>query len=214
MKTLNRKTGRRGESGNAAIEFAAISIVIIPLLFGTVSVGLNLGSMVQAVQVSRDVGHMYARGVDFSQAGNQNIAVALAPNSGMTTTGGNGVLVLSQIIQVYQADCDAAGLSGSCTNLGQPVFTNQIVIGNASLMSSKFGTPAAGIVNSSGNIGASDYLTNGTAVANGFSSVLTAAGLTLADGDIVYLSETYLSTPNLSFLGTPASNGVYARSIF
>jgi hypothetical protein len=169
--------------------------------------------MVQTVQVSRDTAHMYARGIDFSQTANQNIAVALAPNSGMTTTGGNGVIVLSQIRQVYLADCTAAAVAG-CTNLGQAVFSNQIVIGNSALSASRFGTPPPAIVDSTGNIAASDYLTNTADVATGFSSVLSAAGLTLADGDVVYMSETYLSTPNLSFLGTQASNGVYARSIF
>jgi hypothetical protein len=157
---------------------------------------------------------MYARGVDFSQTANQNIAITLAPNSNMTPTGGNGVIVLSQIAQVYQADCDAAGLSGTCTNLGQTVFTNRIVIGNSSLNSSRYGTPASAIVDSAGNIAAADYLTNATAVATGFSSILTASGYTLTDGDVIYLCETYLSTPNLSFLGTQASNGVYAQSIF
>jgi hypothetical protein len=191
-----------------------LSIVIIPLLFGTVGVGVNMGTMVQAVQVSRDVAHMYARGVDFSQTANQNIAITLAPNSNITTTGGNGVLILSQITQVYQADCNAAGLTGTCTNLGQTVFTNRIVIGNSSLTSSRYGTPAPAIVDSAGNLAAADYLTNPTAVATGFSAVLTASGYTLGDGDVVYLSETYLSTPNLSFLGTQASNGVYAQSIF
>lgn len=212
MKTASRRSARAGQRGSAAIEFAALSIVIIPLLFGTVSVGVNMGTMVQAVQVSRDVAHMYARGIDFSQTANQNIAVALAPNSNMTTSGGNGVIVLSQITQVYQADCDAAGLT--CTNLGQTVFTNRIVIGNSSLTSSRYGTPAAAIVDGAGNIAAADYLTNTTAVATGFSSILTASGYTMADGDVIYLCETYLSTPNLSFLGTQASNGVYAQSIF
>jgi len=213
MQKLSRKSRRCGERGNAMIEFAALSIVIVPLLFGTVGVGVNLGTMVQAVQVSRDVAHMYARGIDFSQTANQNIAVALAPNSGMTTTGGNGVIILSKITQVYQADCTAAAVA-TCTNLGQPVFTNRIVIGNAALTASRYGTPAPAIVDASGNIAAADYLTNATAVASGFSSVLSAAGLTLVDGDVVYMSETYLSTPDLSFLGTQASNGVYARSIF
>jgi hypothetical protein len=94
------------------------------------------------------------------------------------------------------------------------VLTNRIVIGNSSLNSSRYGTPASAIVDSAGNIAAADYLTNATAVATGFSSILTASGYTLTDGDVIYLCETYLSTPNLSFLGTQASNGVYAQSIF
>ena len=118
MRKPSAQSRRTRERGNALIEFAALSIVIIPLLFGTVGVGINLGTMVQAVQVSRDVAHMYARGIDFSQTANQNIAVALAPNSEMTPTSGQGVIILSQIRQVYQADCTAAALA-TCPNLGQ-----------------------------------------------------------------------------------------------
>jgi hypothetical protein len=169
--------------------------------------------MVEIVQVSRDVGHMYARGVDFSQTANQNIAVQLATGTTMTTTGGNAVMILSQITQVYQADCTAAGVS-SCTNLNQTVVVNRIVFGNSSLKASQFGTPAASIVNSSGNIAASDYLQNTTAVAAGFAALLSAAGITLVDGDVAYLDETYFQTPSLSFLPSAAAQGVYARSIF
>lgn len=204
----------RKRSGHAILEFAVVSIVLIPLFFGMVGVGVNMGRMVQAVQVSRDAGHLYAKGVDLSQSANQNIIVNLATGIGMTATGGNGVMILSQLSRIYQADCDAAGLSNSCSNLGQVVFIGRIVIGNAGLSLSRFATPPSSIVNSSGNIGAADYLTNPSDVATGFASVLSGAGLTLNQGDVVYLAETYFSTPDLSFLGTQASQGVYARSIF
>ena len=46
---------------------------------------------------------------DCSVVSNQNLAVNLAQGmGGMTVAGGNGILILSQIRQVYQADCDAA----------------------------------------------------------------------------------------------------------
>jgi|CZKS01.1.fsa_nt_gi Flp pilus assembly protein TadG len=210
---LNRK---RNEKGNALIELAVVSIVIIPLFFGMVGIGINLGHMNQAVQISRDVGHMYAKGVDFSQAGNQNIVIDLATGTGITTTGGNGVVTLSQVIQVYQADCNAAGYSSSqCTNLGQLVFINRIVIGNSGLRASNYGTPTSSIVNSSGNIAAADYLTNSSAVVTGtLSSEMTSAGFTLSDGAIAYLSELYLSTPDISYLGTVGSGGVYGKAVF
>jgi hypothetical protein len=159
---------------------------------------------------------MYAKGVDFSQASNQSVVVNLAVGTGITANGGNGVVILSQIIQVYQADCQAAGYSnGQCTNLGQLVFTNRIDIGNSSLRNSNYGTPSSGIVNSSGNIAAADYLTNASAVVTGsFNSELTAAGLTLSDGAVAYLTELYLSTPDISYLGTVGSGGVYAKAVF
>src|SRR5580693_2089432 len=165
MRLTNRKLKRR-EEGNALLEFAAVSIVVIPLFFGMVGAGIQLGRMNEAVQICRDAGHMYARGVDFSQTANQNILASLALGTGMTATGGNAVVIMSQISQIYSADCTAAGLtSGECTNLGQLVFINQLVTGNASLRASNYGTPPSGMVNSLGNISAANYLTVASLVA-------------------------------------------------
>jgi hypothetical protein len=215
MKQPNGKLNR-SEKGNALLEFAAVSIVVIPLFFGMVGAGIQLGRMNEAVQICRDAAHMYARGVDFSQIANQNILVNLATGTGMTVNGGNGVVIMSQFIEVYQADCTAAGLSsGQCTNLGKLVFINRMVTGNAGLRSSNYGTPPAGVIDSLGNIAASVYLTNSNVVVNsGMSSELTNAGLTLNDGDIAYLTEFYESMPDLSFLGVGGSTGVYAKAIF
>jgi Flp pilus assembly protein TadG len=215
MQQSNRKLSR-GERGNALLEFAAVSIVVIPLFFGMVGAGIQLGRMNEAVQICRDAAHMFARGVDFSQSANQNILVNLATGTGMTVNGGNGVVIMSQIVRVYQADCTAAGISsGLCTNLGQLVFVNRLVTGNSGLRSSNYGTPPSNLVNAQGNIAASDYLTKPTLVLTGsMATELTNAGLTLNDGDIAYLTEFFESMPDLSFLGVGASSGVYAKAIF
>jgi Flp pilus assembly protein TadG len=215
MKQLNGKRNR-SEKGNGLLEFAAVSIVVIPLFFGMVGAGIQLGRMNEAVQICRDAAHMYARGVDFSQTSNQNILVSLATGSGMTVSGGSGVIVMSQIIQVYQADCTSAGLSaGQCTNLNQLVFVNRLVTGNSGLRSSNYGTPPYALVNSQGNVAPSDYLTKPSLVLTGsMATELTNAGLTLNDGDVAYLTEFYESTPDLSFLGAGGSGGVYAKAIF
>ena len=206
----------RNERGNALLEFAAVSIVVIPLFFGMVGAGIELGRMNEAVQICRDAAHMYARGVDFSQVGNKNILVNLATGTGMTVNGGNGVVVMSQIVRVYQADCTAAGLTNAqCANLNQLVFINRQVTGNSGLRPSNYGTPPAALIDSLGNIAASDYLTRSAlVVTGGMTSELTNAGLTLNDGDIAYLTEFYESMPDLSFLGVGASGGVYAKAIF
>jgi len=215
MQRLNGKLNRN-ERGNGLLEFAAVSIVVIPLFFGMVGAGIQLGRMDEAVQICRDAAHMYARGVDFSQTANQNILVSLATGSGMTVSGGNGVMIMSQIIQVYQADCTAAGLTaGQCSNLNQLVFVNRQVTGNSGLRSSNYGTPPSALVNAQGNIAASDYLTKPSLVLTGsMTTELTNAGLTLADGDIAYMTEFYESTPDLSFLGAGGTGGVYAKAIF
>ncbi len=209
-------TLKKNEKGNSLLEFAAVSIVVIPLFFGMVGAGIQLGRMNEAVQICRDAAHMYARGVDFSQTANKNILVSLATGSGMTLAGGTGVVVMSQVIRVFQADCTAAGLTaGQCTNLNQLVFINRQVTGNVGLRTSNYGTPAAAIVNAQGNIAASDYLTKPSAVLTGsMESELTASGLVLNDGDVAYLTEFYESTPDLSFLGASGSGGVYAKAIF
>jgi len=216
MKLSNRSQSRRNEKGNALLEFAAVSIVVIPLFFGMVGAGIQLGRMNEAVQICRDAAHMYARGVDFSQVANQNILVTLATGTGMTVNGGNGVVIMSQLIKVYQADCTAANLTaGQCTNLGQLVFVNRLVTGNAGLRASNYGTPPSNLVNSYGNIAGSDYLTKPSLVLTGsMTTELTNAGLTMSDGDIAYLTEFYESMPDLSFLGVGGSTGVYAKAFF
>ena len=55
------------EKGNAMLEFAFVMVFIIPILFGTIAFGVNLGNLQQSTQITRDVDHMYAQGVDFSQ---------------------------------------------------------------------------------------------------------------------------------------------------
>ena len=214
--TPRNTTQNRNEKGNALLEFAAVSIVIIPLFFGMVSAGIQLGRMNEAVQICRDFAHMYARGVDFSQTSNKNILVTLATGTGMTVNGGTGVIVMSQIIQVYPADCTAAGLTvGQCTNVNQLVFINRQLTGNSGLRVSNYGTPLAALIDPQGNIAASDYLTKPTLlVTGGLAAELTTAGLIMSDGDIAYLTEFYESMPDLSFLGVGSSSGVYAKAVF
>jgi hypothetical protein len=155
------------------------------------------------------VGHLYALGADFSQPGAVGIAQALSTNFTLTNTG-TAVLILSQIVQVYQADCTAASLK-TCPNLNQPVFTNRIVLGNSSLRASAYGTPPANYLDSSGNITASDYLQQAPLIAAGFGAVMT-----LADGQKAYLTEGYFSMPQLDLLN-PINNqkgGYYVRFVF
>ena len=94
------------EKGSAILEFGIIISVLIPLLFGTIAFGVNLGNMLQSAQITRDIAHMYAKDVDFSTTANKNLAVSLVQGlGGMTVSGGDGVLILSQIRKVYLADC-------------------------------------------------------------------------------------------------------------
>lgn len=225
MIAIRRKTS---ENGQAMMEFGLSMIFVIPILFATVAFGINLGNLLQSTQIIRDVDHMYAQGVDFSLAANQNVAVTLVQGmGGMTVNGGNGVLILSQIIQIYPGDCHAAGFTNAqCANLGKTVYLNRIVIGNSALRASNYGTPNAAYITAGGNIGSTDYLTRTDDQATNFTNVLSpnlspigSGGATpyLAQAQVAYVVEGFFASPMLSFLGdwsVNATNGVYSVAIF
>lgn len=203
------KQARPRQRGSAALEFALVVIAAVPLLFGTVAMGVTMGRGIQTIQVTRDVAHMYALGVDFSTTGAQNLATTLAQGFNLHSNG-DAVLIFSQIVTVYQADCNAAGMGGQCTNIGKTVFAQRIIIGNSSLRTSAFGTPPAQYIGSQGNIAPTDYYRQPTLVATGFGQLLSQG-----DGDTAWIVEGYFSTPDLSFLNSSNNGGgIYAREIF
>jgi hypothetical protein len=205
MHPQNRR--RQGQRGSEVIEFALVASFLLPVLFGTVVVGLNLGRSIQVIQVSRDAGHMYSRSVDFADPANQSLIERLAQGLNITTTGGTGVVILSTVTFIGQAQCTAAGLSGSaCTNLNQTVFIHRVVIGNQSARASAFGTPNPGLLDSGGHV--SNYLTEASARASGFSAVLT-----LQPGEVGYVSEVYVPSSDYALPGY-TTTGVYCRTIF
>jgi Flp pilus assembly protein TadG len=204
--------------GSAIVEFAIVAPLLILTLFGTVSLGIMLGRTVQVNQVCRDLAHMFVDGVDFTQTANQNLAVQLAQGTGMTANGGNGVVIFSRVMTVYQADCDAAGYSGSCGSLGQCVIVQRVVVGNSSLRASAFATPTPALMDASGNIAGSVYLqnTDPSVQTVGLAGLLTAAGEVglIPQGSSVWITEVFFTAPDLSFLGVDTSGGAYARFIF
>jgi hypothetical protein len=167
---------RKRTRGVSTIEFAFILLVLIPLLLGTVEVGINMVNSLQVVQLARDAGHMYSRGVDFTQTGNQYILAKLGSGVGIsTTTGagqGNGLVILSQLMYIDKAQCigyglptDASGNPIGCTNLGHWVFTERIKVGNTSLRASNLGSPLTSgpnaiTIGSDGSIPRSDQFLN------------------------------------------------------
>jgi hypothetical protein len=195
--------------GSTMIELALILSLGLTLLLGVTGVGVRLGLTLNGTQLTRDVGHMYALGTDFSQAGAASIAQALSTSFSLTSTG-TAQLIMSQIVQVYQADCTAASLK-TCPNLNQPVFANRIVLGNPNLRASSYGTPPATYIDASGNIKSTDYLQQAQLIATGFGAVMT-----LADGQVAYLTEGYYSMPQLDLLDpiTNEKGGYYVRFVF
>lgn len=188
---------------------------MVATFFGTVGIGIALTRYMEAVQACRDLAHMYADGVDFTASMNQNIAVKLAQGTGMTTNGGNGVVIFSKIVTVYQADCTAAGL-GSCANQNLAVVTQRVTVGNAALYTSQFATPAPpNIMDALGNISGANYMNANSSVrAPLLTSLLSTAGTTQAQGDVANVTEVYFQYPDISFLGGSTPAGVYMRFIF
>jgi hypothetical protein len=220
----------RGWRGSGCIEFACITMVLMPLLLGTGAAGINMILTLQTIQLARDAGHMYARGLDFSQPGNQTILANVGSTLGLSTTAGSGsaVVILSQLTYVDNATCTAAGAvdkngnPSGCTNLGKWVFMQRLEIGNPGIRTSNIGSPVTSgktgvtVESPSGNISISDYVTKAGAVAT-FSSINpysdvngTVSGL--PSGQRLYIAEasaTAFSMP--PFIGPSAT---YSYGLF
>ena len=199
---------RRSHSkGVSSLEFAFVLLTLVPLLLGTGVIGINMIRTLGTVQLARDAGHMYARGLDFSQPGNQTILATVGSNLGLSATAGSGqaVVILSALTYVDKNACAAAGkVDGSgnpsgCTNYQKWVFTQRLTIGNSNVRTSNFGSPLtsgpSGVtVNSStGKISLSDYVTKSGAVAQFNSinpySVVNGQGQGLPSGQTLFVSE-------------------------
>jgi hypothetical protein len=222
MRNRPKKIQQRGST---LLEFAIVVPCLVTLFFGTVGLGIMMGRYIQVEQMARDIAHMYSDGVDFTQTTPQNIVVQqLAAGTGMTTTGGDGVVIFSQVQTVYASDCTAGGVS-PCTNQGLPVFTQRIVVGNSSLKNSVFGTPSAAILDANGNIAPSVYLSNSDSSVrtSGFESALDAASISAGGsgtppaqpaGNTAYVVEVFIQYPDIGFLGWSTAGGAYTRFIF
>ena len=200
---------KQRRKGTALIEFAIVMTMLIPMFFGMVIFGISAGRAIQATQFTRDMGHMYAMGVDFSTAPSQSLMTNLAQNLDVSSTG-SGVVIFSQIKKVYQSDCDAQTMS-TCPNLNAFVFMQRLVKGNSSARPSNYGTPPSNYINSLGNIAPPDYLVQSSLVATG-TSVLPI----VPAGNSVWVVESYFGIPGLAFLssvGIPMT-GVYSVSYF
>lgn len=190
----SRKQRRRG--GSAIVEFVlAAALIYTPLILGTMVIGMNLIRAIQVTQLNRDAGHMFARGVDFSLVANQQMLQYLAGGLDLTPAG-KSVLILSQIVKV---DC------ASCANKNVAVIMRQIVLGNASLRSSLYGSPVTGaggmVENYENNLGARAVNFDG-------------AVMGMNPGEMAYVAEAFYRSTELDLPGFMTSTGVSARGVF
>ena len=211
----HRPPNRTAESGSAAVEFAFCCLVIMPLLMGLIAIGFALVREMQVTQVCRDAGHMYAKGVDFSTNNLAARTMILGTGSALGLTDpaqtpaipSSGAIILTTIMLVTQSDCVAGGYPSGCTNQGYPVITNQILIGDPSVVST-FGTF---VVSSN----PADYLTNSNDRASNFpSSVITYWNTNPnQSGQLAYISEVQVTNHAFDWTGFVGST-VASISIF
>jgi hypothetical protein len=208
---------RRNLRGVSIIEFSFGLLVLIPLLLGSVGLGVNLVDHMEIVQLARDAGYMYARQVDFTATANQTVLVNLGADLGLSATASasNAVLILSTVTYVDSAMCksdnkwnNVTNTPNGCTNYQQWVFAERIAIGKTSLRSSSFGAPVTTganpvVLDSGGKIALDAQVTNAgdVAVSTTVSGVRQFAGISpyksldgnvsgLPSGQVVYVAES------------------------
>lgn len=178
--------------GSTLIEFVlAGSFIFVPILLGLSTVGMSLLMSERIVALNRNATHMFATGMDFSQAAKVNLMLTTAGTLNITPAGGEGVIILSEI-------------QGTGNN--NAVCVRQFVIGNAALRQSSYVNPSAGIVSASGGV---TNLSDPSANANSFNSMLP-----LAQGQTAYLGETYFSTAQFDWTGFLKGTGIYEKVVF
>ena len=191
----------RKTRGVAIVEFALVMFPSLVLLFSVIVVGLQLSQQVRAAQVSRDAGSMFGRGINFTQAVNQDVVVRLAQGLGLQRTGGTGVVILSQVTWLPQSTCTTANLN-PC-NGNTHVITQRLTIGNTSVSPGRLGSPIG--MDANGMV--ANYMTSPTAVA-------TFPYGQLAAGEVAYVTEAYFQTPTFALPGFSTAPGVYTMAIY
>jgi hypothetical protein len=207
--------------GVAVMEFTFSLLFLIPLLLGVFIFGFKLIRSLEMTQVTRDLGAMYLRGVDFRGAGAQQTAQTLASDYNMTATG-TSLAILSKVRLVTAADCTAANalppvVAGSaCANSGKLVFVEQLLVGNTAAGTSHFGTPPvqpttctpiAPGTPCSYTVSVYDLGRNSNAQTTNFPMTLNA-------GEYAYVAEMVNQTADLNIPGLSGGPLVYARAIF
>ena len=211
---------RRRERGSEIMEFALLSVLLVPTFLGMFINGMNLIRSIKATQLAADLGRLYINGTDFTKWPAQKLAQRLAIGMGLDIgasdpgqtwnnggNGGRGVVLLSQVTYVGDPTCAPIIAGGNaCTNQYTYAFTQRIVFGNSSLRQSNFGTPTATIT-SNGQI--SGYATDIGARASGFAALFPNS---LVDGQFCYIAEVFFDSPDLS-VSALSGSGIYARAI-
>jgi hypothetical protein len=206
MKAIGKKRGHR-ERGGSFVEMTLATIFLFtPLLIGVVVIGLATINRIQLEQITRDVGIMHARGIDFTGAQNKALFVKLTQGSSFVASGGdnptyNGTMVISTIRKIGLTDCPTG-----CANSGFPVVTYRVVLGDPTLYQSIMATPAS--VGSNGKV--ANFKDDASARAPGIETLMP----NMLDGEEAFVAEGYMITPGISFPDVNANTRVTTLAIF
>jgi hypothetical protein len=240
MKTASRVVSprRRRQNGQELLEFGLMLTLLMPLLVGSFVTGFSIIRGIQTNQMTRDMASLYIHGADFSTYPMQELAQRLARGLNLqigssfssnvqsnTSNSGDGLVTVTRVMYVGPTSgtsCQAVG-AANCTNHDKFVFLERIQFGNgtlASQTSSFLGNPGAGASIANDGV-VSNYLIDSNAAlpttANAAMQALwqvNSGGRTpLADGQVVYVVESYIQALNLN-LGIYKSTGTYARYFF
>lgn len=196
------------QRGGAFIEMTLATIFLfIPLLVGLVVVGLATINRVQLEQITRDVGIMHARGIDFTLAQNKLLFNKLT--QGSTFVGNNvsdnatfnGTMVISTVRKLGAAEC-----ASGCANQGFPVVTYRVVLGNPALYTSWLANPAS--IASNGKV--NNYKNDGSARASTLETLMPA----MLSGEEAFVAEGFMITPGISFPDVNSDTRVTTWAIF
>ena len=144
-------------------------------------------------------------------------SASFSPNLNVDPTGqgGTSVVILSTVNYIDLAECQAGGYSSTCPNYGNIVFTNRLVVGNADLHASMFGTPTTDS-SGTGNVpmggpATNGYLNQANDVVGSFPNISLSTGST--GQQTAYVSEMYSQSSSLSWF-LPSGPWVSGVSFF
>jgi hypothetical protein len=210
MKSMSNPTKRR-RSGSSTIEFVLVaSLFLVPLILGLFSIGFGLIRGMNGIQLTRDVGHMWAGGVDFSKQANQDLmasqlaqGLSIVSNSGNVTGGSTG-----QGVVVFSTYTNLGNSCPTCANAGHIVLIRRVVVGNNTVFQSAYGLPLSSSVNATtGDI--TNYSNDLSARADNFTNLMS-----LTAGEIAYFTESYFTAPDLALPGLFPGLAMYSNAIF
>lgn len=212
LASAERRSPAKGRAasqrGGAFVEMALAAIFLFtPLLVGLVVIGLATINRVQLEQITRDVGIMHARGVDFSLTQNKTLFNKLTQGSSFVGNNAgdnstfNGTMVISTVRKLGAGEC-----ASGCANLGFPVVTYRVVLGNAQLYTSWLANPAS--ITDTGKV--NNYKNDGSARAPAIENLMPA----MLDGEEAYVAEGFMITPGISFPDVNSDTRVTTWAIF